>query len=157
MKLNEVVSKERSVLSVMGKQPDPCSGDFWCERRGLTSLEGAPSHVGEYFLCQTNKLTSLEGAPSHVGGGFSCDGNRLTSLKDIHKQIKHIGGLFCGTNNPIKSSILGLLLIDGLKTVELDNKVCQAIINKHLGKGKRGMFDAQQEMIEAGFPEMAKL
>lgn len=137
--------------------PSRVDGNFSCTFSRLTTLDGAPQYIGGDFYCYRNLLSSLKGAPSHVGGDFVCFRNQLTSLKDIHKQVKFIGGELLAQGNPIASHVLGLLLIDGLKRVEIDNKKCQKIINTHLGKGKRGMFDAQQEMIEAGFPEMAKL
>jgi hypothetical protein len=57
------------------------SGNFWCEHNQLTSLQGAPDHVGGNFSCEDNKLTSLQGAPGHVGLNFECNSNKLTSLQ----------------------------------------------------------------------------
>jgi hypothetical protein len=179
MKVHELFeAKERSILSVMGKQPEHVDGDFYCSDNKLTSLEGAPSSVGGNFFCSDNKLTSLErapssvggtffcsdnkltsleGAPSSVGGDFFCTANKLTSLHNIHKQIKHIGSEHADfNNNPIKSHVLGLLLIDGLKYVFLDNKKVEEIITKHL-LGERDVFACQEELIEAGLEDFAQL
>ncbi len=199
MKVSELFeAKERTVLSVMGKQPDHIDEDFFCNVNRLTSLEGAPSSVsgdficsynnltslkgaastvGEDFSCTSNKLTSLEGGPtkvggdyfcsknkitslegvaSSIGGDFYCTRNRLTSLHNIHKQIKHIGGHAEFQQNPIKTHVLGLLLIDGLTEVLLDKRYVEDIINKHL-KGDRDVFACQEELIEAGFEDFAKL
>ena len=136
MKLHELFEdQERSVLSVMGKQPE---------------------HVNGSFFCSYNKLTSLEGAPSSVGGNLSCFNNKLTSLHNIHKQIKYIGGIATFNDNPIISHVLGLLLIDGLKEVFLDNKKVRVILNKHL-EGDRDVFACQEELIENGYEEFAQL
>ena len=126
-------SEERSVLSVMGEQPEGVIGRF---------------------NCSNLYLTSLEGAPSSVGGSFSCYSNRLTSLHNIHKQIKYIGSFADLSYNPITSHVLGLLLIDGLKDV--DNKKVERIINIHLKNG-RDIFACQEELIEAGLEEYAQL
>ena len=222
MKLQDLFEEEeRNVLSTMGKQKDPFPGNFYCNVKGLTSLEGAPSIVngnfdcstnklkslkdapskvsGDFdcdhnieltsmegaptsvggasfscaynnlaslkgcpdtvrgwFSCQNNKLTSLEGVPASIGDVFYCRDNYLTSLRGIHKQIKHIGNAAEFAGNPIKSHVLGLLKISGLKTVTLNNTQVQEIINRHL-QGVRDIFACQEELIEAGFEEYAKL
>jgi hypothetical protein len=126
-------------------------GDFYCSDNRLTSLEGAPSSVGGDFFCSHNQLTSLEGAPSSVDGDFRCSHNQLTSLKDIHKQIKKINGSFYCRRNPIKSHVLGLLLIDGLKSIDGDDQVWVPILNQAIkqfdDKRKRVMW-AQSELIK---------
>ena len=132
-------------------------GDFNCSDTRLTSLKGAPSHVDGYFYCSDNRLVSLVGAPSHVDGSFSCSVNKLTSLKDVHKHITEINGKFYAVGNPIKSHVLGLLLIRGVTEVRLDNKQVKEILNRHLGKGRVGMLMAQEELIEAGLEEFAQL
>ena len=157
MKVHELFEEEeRSILSVMGKQPMHFNGHFSCSNKKLTSLKGAPSSVSGYFSCYSNNLTSLEGAPSSVGGHFVCSRNKLTSLHNIHKQIKHIGLYAYFECNPITSCVLGLLLIDGLEKVYLDTNGVEDIINKHL-KGERDVFACQEELIEAGFDEFAQL
>jgi hypothetical protein len=146
-------------LTSLEGAPSSVGGNFNCYNNKLTSLEGAPSSVGGNFNCYNNKLTSLEGAPSSVGGNFNCYNNNLTSLHNIHKQIKHIkhiGRWVAFEDNPIKSHVLGLLLIDGLYGVILDNREVSDIINKHL-KGERDVFACQEELIEAGFEEFAQL
>ena len=182
MKLHELLEattkyKERSILSVMGEQPELFIGDFFCTKKKLTSLKGSPkrvsgnfycyynhleslndgpSTVSDGYSCSNNLLTSLEGAPSKVGENFYCNFNRLTSLHNIHKHIKHVGGYIVASSNLIKSHVLGLLLIDGLKKVFLDNKQVQKIINKHLSGG-RDVFACQEELIENGFEDFAQL
>ena len=49
-------------------------GDFDCSGKGLKSLSGISfGHVSGNFYCQRNQLTSLEGAPQTVDGYFTCD------------------------------------------------------------------------------------
>jgi len=75
-------------------------GDFYCYNNQLTSLEGAPEHVGGGFSCSGNQITSLEGAPESVGGSFSCSGNQITSLEGAPESV---GGSFYCYNNQITS------------------------------------------------------
>lgn len=153
-------------------------GSYFC-RAELTSLEGAPAHVADHFDCGFNKLSSLKGAPAHIGGGlfcshnrlislegapsfignvFFCENNNLTSLKNIHLQIKHIGFAVYFDGNPIKSHVLGLLLIDGLQKVTLDNEPVGQIISKHLpSRGIESVLEAQDELIVAGYEAYAQL
>ncbi len=143
-------------LTSLEGAPTKVGGTFICDKNNLTSLKGAPSSVGDTFYCHSNNITSLEGAPSSIGGEFSCNDNKLTSLHNIHKQIKHIGGIAAFEKNPIKSHVLGLLEIDGLKGVLLDNIKVQRIVNKHL-KGDRDVVACQKELIDAGFEDFAQL
>ena len=144
-------------LTSLEGAPSRVGGHFYCSYNELTSLEGAPSHVNGAFFCSHNELTSLEGAPSHVGGDFDCSINELASLKDVYKHIAEIKGEFYASDNPIKSHVLGLLLIKGVTEVRLDKTEVQDILNRHLGKGRAGMLMAQEELIEAGLEEFAQL
>lgn len=144
-------------LTSLEGAPRHVGAHFDCGRNQLTSLEGAPRHVGDDFYCYHNQLTSLQGAPRHVGGSFYCPNNKLTSLKGVHKQIAEIQGRFACTQNPIESHVLGLLLIKGITEIHLDHKQVREILNRHLGKGRAGMLQAQEELIEAGLEEFARL
>ena len=138
MKVSELFEdEERSVLSVMGEQPEQCEGCFYCEDKALTSLEGVPSFIGLDLICYDNDLTSLH---------------------NIHKIIKHIGRDANFISNPLKSHVLGLLLIDGLREVRLgfNNRKIEYIINRHL-RGDRDVFACQEELIENGFEDFAQL
>ena len=148
----------RNNLTSLDGAPQTVGGGFTCSINKLTSLKGAPQEVGGSFSCYDNKLISLEGAPQEIGGGFYCGHNNLISLKDIHKHIKSIKQKFNAVRCPIKSNVLGLLLIKDLEKVELDNKEVAAIINSHLNGGSmRSALECQAELIQAGFEEYAKL
>lgn len=178
MKLKELFeSEERSILSVKGEQPHKFNRDYYCNHIQLTSLQGSPSlvtgsfhcynndltslkggpkDVSKDFHCFNNELVSLEGAPTIIGGNFYCSGNKLTSLKGIHKIIKLIGSVGYFDNNLITSNVLGLLKIEELRQVKLDEKKVERIINKHL-KGDRDIFACQEDLVNAGFEDFAKL
>jgi hypothetical protein len=142
----------------------------------LTSLEGCPEYVGKVFDCDDNHITSLKGAqvitrvhefdcannyitslefcPRIIGKTLSAKQNRIENLHDIHKHLQSCVQLVL-TDNPIKSHVLGLLKIEKLTSVELDNSKVEEIINKYLPLGD--IFACQEELIEAGFEEYAKL
>jgi hypothetical protein len=121
----------------------------------LTKLPVQFGTVGSYFYCDENQLTSLKGAPRAVDG-FYCDENKLTSLEDIHKIFKRINGRFTCRENSIKSGGIGLLLIEGLTSISADQPAFE-IIQKYLGQGKKGVLLCQDELIDAGYEEFAKL
>jgi hypothetical protein len=151
------------------------SGLFNCNNSTLVSLQGAPRSVGSYFNCYGSNITSLKGAPQSiigsfscvntdtsslegcpqsVGGSFYCTDTKITSLHDIHKQIKHIGGSFhCDSNI---THLLGILLIDGITEIDVDDGgSLDKIFNKYVGTGD--ILSAQDELIDAGFIEQARL
>ena len=70
-----------------------------------------------------------------------------------------MNGTFHASKNPLKSNVIGILLVAGCKKVELDNKQVEDILNKHLEKpfGNRRFFDCQSELLDAGLDEWAIL
>jgi len=139
--------------------PEKVGGYFYCYNNKLTSLEFCPEKVGGDFWCSNNKLTSLEFCPKEVGGDFGCSDNQLTSLADIHKHLKKMNGIFHAHNNPIKSNVIGLMLVAGCKEVDLDNKEVMNIMNKHLNSpfGHLRLLECQEELLSGGFEEWAEL
>ena len=135
-----------------------------CSYCDLTSLKGSPEEITGDLVCSANKkLTSLEFGPKIVKGNYWCFNCNFTSLHNIHKYTQQISNkFFCGVN-PIKSHMLGLLLIKDLTEVvcyekDIMNEPIQ-IINKYLKQpmSKQRMFDCQEELIQAGFKEYAQL
>ena len=139
------------------------TGHFICSNNKLTSLVGAPSSVSGYFNCSDNQLMSLTGAPSSINGYFNCAYNELTSLHDVHKIIKKMDGWFSAGNNPITSCVLGVLLIEGCKKLDINGDAIalevRDIVNKYLPNacGFQGVLECQNELLDAGFDEYAKL
>jgi hypothetical protein len=135
--------------------PEYIGRNFDCSYNNLTTLKGCPEKVKNRFDCYGNNLTSLEGCPKIVeNGGFYCTGNSLSNLHDIHKHL-HSCKYFDVTDNPLESHILGLLKIDKLERVFIQNRSLAEIINKYLPLGD--IFECQSELIEAGYEEFAKL
>ncbi len=96
VEVEEVLSIKKGDYAKFPVKFADVKGDFQSyNRRNLTSLEGAPSRVGEDFWCENHiKLTSLEGAPSYVGGDFYCYRcTNLTSLEGAPYSVR--GDFYC--------------------------------------------------------------
>jgi hypothetical protein len=134
-------------------------GTFNGELLKLTSLQGAPAVVDGYCYVSQNYLTSLEYAPAIIKGSFHCSWNSLTSLKDVHKIFKQINGTFFAHRNPIKSHVLGLLLIKGLESAYFENEMLDEILGRHLPNkiGNKGVLACQSELLDAGLDDFAQL
>lgn len=152
--LGDFDCSSNSMTTLVGG-PAVVGGDYDCSWNSLISLKGAPEIVGN-FECYHNELTSFIGSPKKITGYLEASWNNLTSLAGIHLQINHIGGWARFSKNPIESHVLGLLIINGLNKVWLDNKEVQNIINKYLA-GSRDVMDCQNELMDAGFDEYAQL
>ena len=127
---------------------------IWCTN--LKTLKGSPHTVGGMYQCSNTPITSLEGAPKYVGSIFACDGKpNMKSLSGVDKVIIEIQDQFWG--RPDSTHILGLLRIKELKYIDLDGRdgPINNIMNKYVGTGN--LIDAQDELIDAGFTEQAKL
>jgi hypothetical protein len=136
--------------------PQNVKGDFHCSINKLQSLQYCPQIIKGDFRCSINKLQSLQYCPQIVKGDFYCSSNNLQSLQNIHKYCKQIGGILWAHNNPIKSHILGVMLIENVTQFIFDNKQVHNIINTHL-KTDRDVFICQDNLIKAGFAEYAQL
>jgi hypothetical protein len=111
--------------------------------------------VSGKFGCAGTLLTSLKGMPQYCYGEYySVFQTKIKSLSGIDKIIKHITGVFyC---NEDVTHILGLLLIPGLKGICIDDDgPIDQIMNKYVGTGD--ILSAQDELIDAGFTDQARL
>ena len=147
-------------LTSLNGSPQKVVGSFSCGDNLIETLKGGPREVTKHFSCTNNpNLRSLEGAPEKVGGHFfASQCKKLTSLEGIHRQVKEINGALLVDMSPIKSHVLGVLLIQGLSMVRLDNRRVEDILNKHLpSQGMRSLLLAQEELLDAGLEEFAKL
>ena len=88
----------RNELTTVEGAPKSVDGSFSCSYNKLITLEGSPHSVDGFFDCSSNKLTTLEGAPNSVSGAFYCNSNQLTTLKGAPYSL---GGNFWWNNNPL--------------------------------------------------------
>lgn len=159
-KINGEFICHENLLTTLEWSPLEVGDDFDCSDNRLTSLEHCPKTVGGAFRCSSNALTSLEHGPVAVGYEFYCSGNRITTLKDIHKMITKIGGAFYCNRNPIKTHILGIMLIDIGKKIHTelgDGTDVDEILNKWKNRGRKGVLGCQRDLIDAGYKELAQL
>lgn len=132
-----------------------------------TSLEGSPKHVEGDFNVFVPTDFSLEGIPEYSKGHMWMIAWKGNSLAGIGKKCQHIGKTLAIGGN-VTSSILGCLLIDGLKNVKttslgtLSNeergKMMLAFntLNSHLS-ADRDLVSCKRELISHGLKEYAKL
>ena len=83
--------------------------------------------------------------------------NEFKTLHNIHKHFKCIHGKINFIMNPVRSNVLGVMHIKGLQKVYLNNHEVEYIINKHLQSKERDIHSCQEELIQAGFSEYAKI
>ncbi len=115
-------------------------------------------------------LTSLKYVP-YSNSALYVTNNCISSLRNVHKHIR-CTEIFLNGNKFTEGGI-GLLLIDNLSHIEhIEWTVGQSlvdpvkehdsyrairIIKSYLSKGKAGLLECQEELIEAGLSEYAKL
>lgn len=131
------------------------TGFFECSScKKLTSLEGAPTHVGGYFdISYCPLLTSLEHCPSYIGKSVTFKGCfSITSLEGFMPQIKD--GRVIAEWEHIKSGGISLVMTG---TDELYKPTGAFKIIEHYLERPEDIFECQTELIEAGFVEYAKL
>jgi hypothetical protein len=159
--------KLRSQLSQLPVQFGRVDGRFDCSKNKLTSLQGAPLHVGGTFYCGDNQLTTLQGAPVHVGNSFSCSNNPLTTLQGAPV---HVGNSFSCSNNPLTTlegapshvggdfyctynkqlPLLRLIMYKSILMWDAPGAV-NTIMHKYTGKGKSHMLNLALELKQAGY------
>jgi hypothetical protein len=138
-----------------------------CHNCGLTSLKFAPKNIAFLHALKNKNLKTFDCSIDNGDAVIVLSETGFTSLEGIHKHI-----LACAQLDirevPITSSILGLLLIRGLKVVDSggvhpyqssDAKKAFSIVRKYIPntRGRQAVIDCQRELIEAGLQAFAKL
>jgi len=139
-------------LTSLVNSPKKVGGSFFCNSNKLVTLKGAPESVGDGFYCDGNKLTTLEGSPIKVGGYFNCVVNRLKTLKGCPKSV---GTFYCDWSK--KLPLLSLIKYN--KILINKNEVVEQIMKQYAGKKplRQAIIQCQRELIDAGFPDNARL
>jgi len=184
-----------NVISTLKGCPSVCK-EFDAAGCNLKNLDGGPTKItdGDYVISSNDDLVSLKGGPEEINGNFyalyckltteeciqylpkkitgslKLSHNNLNSLKGIHKRVEHLGGCLYIGGNPIKSHILGALLIPGIEKIiiaprkgEVDKDLDAAaqIMNKFLrenkARDKSGVVECQTRMIEADLDDLAQM
>jgi hypothetical protein len=123
---------------------------------GLVSLEGCPRKVRGRFVSLNNQLTNLVGGPKIVGGRLWITQSRpLVSLDGFPDRVWEYARLDYDPRLPLLRTLNcddGLMLLpDTAETRRMEE-----IIATYKGQGRRGMFAAKKELIEAGFEGNAR-
>lgn len=87
MKIEELF-EDRDVKSLRARYPEYTTGNFSCDDKNLTSLEGSPGIVYGNFYCYYNNFSSLEGGPLGTVD-FICYSSHLKSLKGAPHQVRN--------------------------------------------------------------------
>lgn len=140
--------------------PDKITEAVYLSHLDISSMDGCTPSIGESLTIKSmNSLASLDtSTPIEIGGDLVIDSTSLKSLKGIHKNIKRVKGKVTITQE-LKESVLGLLMMRGVTEVALhsSNRQIADILNKHLKSEDKDVNEAQEEMIDAGFPAFARL
>jgi hypothetical protein len=117
------------------------------------------------FVCQETNMSSTENLPRDIDGNADLSRNReFASLTEIHHRMNRVaGGKLRISERLVKERVLGLFKIKTLFELEIEadepslpgNKWV-GIVNQHLN-GSRSIPECQQELIEAGLKNYAKL
>jgi hypothetical protein len=126
------------------------------KNESLTSLKGCAQYVGTNFIAESCNILTIDSLPRYVGTSVSLHDNYLQSLQNIHKVCIEIKDMLYVASNPIKSHVLGVMLIENLNRFRIDHGEVEKIINRHL-KTDRDVFLCQDNLIKAGFAEHAQL
>jgi hypothetical protein len=146
-----------SKLTTLKGAPSHVGGVFDCSNNALTSLAYAPEYVGRDFVCARNQLTNLKGAPEQVGVDFNCSRNPLTSLEGAPNLIPAWFVVSYSPHLPLLRTLVakqGVWLNWGF---EPHNEV-RDILNddEFKGKGKVGAIKCAIALITAGYKENAR-
>jgi len=122
----------------------------------VTYIEKLPTMLtGDLTLTGFRRLKSLEGCPTTIGGIF--DISDCWSLESFNHCPKQINGQLTASNAGwgVKN-VLQFLRIKGVTQISMADKPEVAkILNKYVKS--RDVMSAQEELIEAGLEEYAKL
>lgn len=112
--------------------------------------------------------------PPEAPEAICFSGLGITNLHNIHDRLRPDGLIrkdkteilfpinksatgewtLCLRSNDIRSNVLGLMLLPGLRRANLDNRDLEKIVNKHLSQD-RDVFEFQYELIDSGLEAFA--
>ncbi len=133
-------------------------------RTRITKLEDLEHQSLINLFVNGTAISSLEGAPKYIDNCLDASNCHIHSLVNVHKHLKYCEILDIG-NNPLSTGGIGLLLVKGLRKVTFSTKTnmflkafdAMEIINGYIPKGKAGLLTCQEELINNGLSEFAKL
>lgn len=137
------------------------TGGFEVTMSSLETLANFPTKIGGTLHIMNSQITTLKELNVDVGSSVTISGNdQLTDVRGIHKHIKSAGVFVSLDFKHVKTGGLGLLLIKDITFVETGNSELDKILNKYLEEDTRtqdSLLDCQEELIDAGLGQFAKL
>lgn len=129
-------------------------GSFNCNGSKLTTLVGSPLSVTNDYNCgMCEGVTSLEGITPRISRLLDLSA-QFTSLRNSHKYLRSVNKI----HTSAKSNLLGLLYIKDIKVLKIwgDNKLDDLMKALYVDD-TLDIHEKQERLIEAGFPDAAKL
>jgi hypothetical protein len=166
MKLSELI-KEEKIRMVLLKGENLVNNRIPIEFKGKTIEYDFIINVE--FDCENNlHLKSFEYGPEEVKYGYLYGNNQVTSLSGIGKKYFKTVHESLYLPNAICSNVLGICLIKELKFFAFDIAADGQVMQMHIEElvevkdildrhAQGDILECQEELIEAGFKEYAKL
>lgn len=142
---------------------------FIKDHSNLTTFENFPEHI---MFKQTGRLRnmfdknfdssyelpllkSIEHFPRYISGDVSTFKLHNLNLSRCNKHISELNGKWSISREYV-GPIMSTILIPGIQEVLTFTKEMDEILNRHL-KGDKDILDLQEELVQAGYKEFAKL
>jgi len=123
----------------------------------LRTIKGLPANLPGFLTMEWFRGPSLEGMPEEIGTHLYLGNSKILSLDYLPKRMPGENSTIDLTGLKHAKNFLAVFKVRELCKVDIDdNKPLEKIMNKHLA-GDRDIMDCQEEMIEAGFEEYARL
>lgn len=121
----------------------------------LTTLPFKFAHIrGFLSVCHTN-IATFDNFPEVIGTHLTITESKITSMHNIHKHVKIMGDTLYA--HGVTSSVLGVFMIKGVTRLVIDRVNVHMIVDKHMQDDQLDIFTCQQELLDAGLVEYAKL
>jgi hypothetical protein len=126
--------------------------------RALRSLKGLPKILTSFLVMEWFQGTTLEGMPEELGKSLYLSNGRMHSLDYLPKRMPGEDATIHLSHLKFAKNFLAVFKVRELTRVTIDDiKPLERIMNKHLKSSNRDVMDCQEEMIESGYSEYAKL
>lgn len=130
------------------------SHSFFAANMGLRTLQNSPRKVGKAFAVNHNQLTSLQGAPEHVGSYMVISKNPLLmSLEGLPSHIQGHLHMDYTWDMPLLRTLVAQAGVDFSRGVP---EPVMKIMIKYAGGGKKVMLNCALELKQAGHAENAR-
>lgn len=129
------------------------NGDLSLVYADITCIPFRLDFIHGSFNAQHTKISNVSDLPAHVFGSLGISHTKITSLHNIHHFVQSCHTFVSGSDHV--THLLGLFSIERLNRVITIENDTMEIINRHLPS--RNMLACQEELIDAGYVECAKL